>query len=234
MKSDIQRLVNEYDRRKREIDVKMLYSPFSPAYQFNMHQLERELVVLIKKQGIFEIENCKILEIGSGGGGVLLKFLALGASPLSLFGIDVLHDRLVGAHEKLPNTGMVCADGQFLPYGDNIFDLALQFTAFSSILDEKVKQNMAAETLRVLKPGGSVIWYDFWLNPTNPNTKGIRLNEIRGLFKGCEIHSKKITLAPPIARKVVPISWLLGYILEKIGIFNSHYLVVIKKTDSVT
>jgi len=73
-------------------------------------------------------------------------------------------------------------------------------------------------------------YYDFWLNPTNPQTRGIRPAEIRHLFPGCQIEFHRITLAPPIARRLVPISWQLSALLEKLLVFNSHYLSVIRRS----
>jgi hypothetical protein len=78
--------------------------------------------------------------------------------------------------------------------------------------------------------------YDFRLNPTNPQTRGIsyfsiRPAEIKRLFPNCHYEFHRITLAPPIARRVVPISWMLALFLESLKIFNSHYLAVIKMKD---
>jgi len=87
---------------------------------------------------------------------------------------------------------------------------------------------MALEMLRVLKPGGFVIWYDFWLNPTNKQTRGIKPAEIRQLFPRCKIQQKRVTLAPPIARRLVPFSWGLAYALESLKFLNSHYLALIQ------
>ena len=117
-------------------------------------------------------------------------------------------------------------------------------TAISSILDPDIRRNICADMLRVLrspdpasgKPGGMILWYDFWLNPTNPQTRGIRPAEtcpelsrrIKRLFPNCRYEFHRITLAPPIARRIVPISWLLAYGLERLTIFNSHYLVAIR------
>jgi hypothetical protein len=41
--------------------------------------------------------------------------------------------------------------------------------------------------------------------------------------------SRRITLAPPIARCVVPLSWTIGLLFESIKLLNSHYLVGIRK-----
>jgi len=70
--------------------------------------------------------------------------------------------------------------------------------------------------------------YDFWLDPTNPQTRGIRPGEIRRLFPNCQYIFRKITLAPPLARRIVPLSWGLALFLESLGIFNSHYLATIR------
>jgi hypothetical protein len=109
----------------------------------------------------------------------------------------------------------------------------LQYTALSSILDPRIRQNVARDMLRVLKPEGILLWYDFWLNPTNPQTRGIRPAEIRELFPACNYEFHKITLAPPLARRIVPFSWGLALFLEGLRIFNSHYLAVISpKNDT--
>jgi len=82
--------------------------------------------------------------------------------------------------------------------------------------------------LRVVNGHGMILWYDFWLNPTNPQTRGIRPGEIKRLFPNCRYEFHRITLAPPIARRIVPISWMLALFLENLKIFNTHYLVAIQ------
>jgi len=173
-----------------------------------------------------------VLEIGCGTGGILLEFLSYGVIPQKLHGCDLLPDRLTEAHARLPHLPLICADAQNLPYPDHAFDLVMQFTVFSSILDKTVKSNIAREMRRVVKPSGLILWYDFWLNPTNPQTRGIRPSEIRRLFPGCRCEFHRITLAPPIARWLAPRSWLLCYILERLKVFNTHYLVAIRPLQS--
>jgi len=167
---------------------------------------------------------------------VLTEYLGFGASPENLFGVDLLFDRLLHAHHRLPGSGFSNADGQSLPYASNTFDLVLQYTAISSILDPGIRRNICADMLRVLrnpdpasgKPGGMILWYDFWLNPVNPQTRGIRPAEIKRLFPNCSYEFHRITLAPPIARRIVPLSWMLALFLENLKIFNTHYLVAIR------
>src|SRR5947208_3097463 len=79
-------------------------------------------------------------------------------------------------------------------------------------------------------PGGLILWYDFrFNNPRNPHVRGIGAVEIRDLFPACPLKGKRATLAPPIARPVVSLSWDLGLVLEHLPFLNSHYLAVIRK-----
>lgn len=225
---DLERLQREYADRARRLAGKDIYSYFYPANLFILQQRQRAILALLKQGGYRELDKMQILEIGCGQGGVLHEYLGYGAAPRRLHGCDLLPDRLQAAHQRLPHLALTCADGQNLPYPAQFFDLELQFTVFSSILDERIKANVASEMLRTIKPGGLILWYDFWLNPTNRQTRGIRPTEIKRLFPGCTYEFHKITLAPPLARRIVRLSWGLALFLESIKIFNSHYLAVIR------
>jgi SAM-dependent methyltransferase len=224
---DVERLRREYARRAREID-EAYYSPFDRANLFILQQRQRSLLDLLRRQGCSSLAAKQLLEVGCGGGGVLLEYLGLGAAPAGLHGTDLLLPRVATAKSRLPHLPLTCADGRFLPYGRHSFDLVLQYTVFSSILDTAVKQQLAQEMMRVLRPGGLIIWYDFWFNPTNRQTQGIRPAEIRRLFPHCTHTFYRLTLAPPLARRLVPLSWTLALLLEKLRLFNSHYLVAVR------
>jgi len=53
-------------------------------------------------------------------------------------------------------------NAETLPFASKSFDLVMQFTVFTSILAQHVKQRIANEMIRVVKPDGMIIWYDFW------------------------------------------------------------------------
>jgi len=226
---DIARLRREYARRERSESVRGRYSLFSTAGLFIRQQRQRALVALLRRQGIRDLSGLSILEIGCGDGGVLLEFVELGARPEHCGGVDVLSERIDRARRLLPSAGLVVADAQSLPQESARADIVLQFTAFSSILDDGVRAKMAGEMLRVMAPGGLIVWYDFWLNPTNRQTRGVRLREIRGLFPGCRYDVRRVTLAPPLARAIAPLSWTAACLVEACGCFNSHLLVGIRR-----
>ena len=219
----------EYNRRNQDTTQRGKYAPAYRPNQFMIQQRLHFVRRALAEAGMTSLHGKRILEVGCGSGGVLQEYLALNHDPGMLFGIDLLFERLSEAHTKLPTAGISGADGRFLPFPEQSFDVLLQYTAFSSVLDSRIKEKMAGEMLRVLKRDGFILWYDFWLNPTNTQTQGIRPKEIKSLFAGCQIRFLKITLAPPIARRIVPLSWKFAQFLESLLIFNSHYLAMIHK-----
>lgn len=226
---DVRRLKGEYERRRQDAGYRRKYSIFNPGQLFMLQSRQRSLLEALNQAGITGLAGKSILEVGCGGGGVLREMLALGSYPSLSYGVELLPYRCVDAKRNLPWASITQADGRFLPFEGRRFDLVLQFTMFTSILDKSVKQAIAKEMLRVLSTDGTIVWYDFWLNPTNPQTKGIRLPEIRNLFPDCTVQARKITLAPPIASRLIRISRLFCEILEAIKIFNTHYLAIIKR-----
>ena len=226
-RDDLSRLREEYSDRERRFGGRDIYSLFNRASLFMFQGRQRAVLALLQRHGFGSLNNYQVLELGCGQGGVLLEHLSYGADPNRLHGTDLLFPRVREAHRRLPHLPLTCADGQSLPYPDGTFDVVLQYTVFSSILDDAVKAYLAQQMLRVLrKPGGMIVWYDFWLNPTNPQTRGIRPAEIRRLFPACQFEFRRITLAPPITRKLIQLSWFLCCVLEQLRIFNTHYLVV--------
>jgi SAM-dependent methyltransferase len=226
---DIARLRAEYKDREHRYSGSEHYSWFNLANLFAIQGRQRAVLSLLKGQGFSDLSRLSILEMGCGGGGALAEYLGFGASPGNLYGVDLLFERLRHAHHKLPGSNFANADGAVLPFPSGRFDLVLQYTAISSILDPELRRNICAEMLRVLKPVGLILSYDFWLNPANKQTRGLRLGEIRASFPGCRVQARKVTLAPPLARRLVPLSWILCMLLERVSVFNTHYLVAIRR-----
>ena len=225
---DIIRLRAEYAERARRMDKTDRYSPFNTAHLFAVQQRQRAMLKLLRRGGFYPFAGRRILEVGCGSGGVLLEYLGFGVERINLHGAELLFERTQIASHRLGDLPLVCADGQSLPYAGRSFDLVMQFTVFSSILDDGVKRNLAQEMLRIVRPGGMLLWYDFWLNPGNPQTRGICPAEIRRLFPDCRYQFRRITLAPPIARRLASLSWGLCLFLENLSALNTHYLVAIQ------
>jgi SAM-dependent methyltransferase len=202
-------------------------SRLDAARRFMVQRRQRVMLKLLAREGLLPLGDKDVLEVGCGDGNVLRELQSLGAAAPRLHGVELLDHRLEQAMDRGPRMQWIHADAQHLPYPDDRFDLVLQFTVFTSILDDGVRQSVAAEMLRVLRPGGRILWYDFWLNPTNRQTRGIGAAEIRRLFPGCGHKLQRVTLAPPIARRLVRCSPRACSLLESARFLCSHYFVVI-------
>jgi SAM-dependent methyltransferase len=208
-----------------------LYSWFTPGHLFYIQERERRVLNLLTSQGLSRLAEQHILEIGCGTGYWLGEFIKWGARPENLTGIDLLPEKLVAARSALAaKVGLAQANAAYLPFPSGTFDLVLQSMVFTSILDAAMKQAVAGEMLRVLKPRGLILWYDYHTNnPRNPDVRGVKKREIHCLFPGCQIRLQRVTLAPPLARLLAPYSLLLCSLLEKLFFLNTHYLGVIRK-----
>jgi ubiquinone/menaquinone biosynthesis C-methylase UbiE len=227
---EIERIKEAYELRKNRIPSQM-YSFFNPANLFMIQRRECEILKILNKIGINSLENKRILDVGCGAGGELRNFIRYGALPENCFGIDLLPDRIESARKISPNIDFRCGDASTLPFEDKGFDIVLQYTVFTSILDDKIKEKIAREMLRVLTPNGIIVWYDFYVNnPKNSDVRGVKKGEIHRLFPRCKITLKRITLAPPVTRIIAPLSIMLCLALEKISFLRTHYIGIIKKT----
>jgi ubiquinone/menaquinone biosynthesis C-methylase UbiE len=226
---EIARIRAEYRRRGESIPGDY-YSLHKPANLFLHSNIARRAIELLAREKFFPLERRRIADIGCGAGSWLFNYLAWGAHPGLLHGIDLDADRVAEAQFRLPHADLREGDAQELPWADESFDLVSQFTMFTSILSDEVKRRIAAEMLRTLKTNGRILWYDFVVNnPNNPHVRGIPLREIRSLFPQCSIVYRTLTLAPPIARCLVPKSWSLSILLELVPALRTHCICLISK-----
>ena len=82
---------------------------------------------------------------------------------------------------------------------------------------------------RVLREDGRIVWYDMFVDtPRNPNVRGLRRGELKQLFEGFDVDVRRVTLLEPLARLLVPASWLSGEFLETTRVLNTHLLAVLR------
>ena len=224
------RVAAAYARRDPEAG-RAVYTLQHPGTLFLVQALERTLLAELRRAGLLPLEGKRLLEIGCGAGDWLRMFIRWGFRPEDLAGLDLLPARVEAARARCPAAvDLRQGDAAALPYPDASFDLVLQSTVFTSILDDGVRRRVAAEMLRVLRPGGRVIWYDFRVNnPRNPDVRRVGAAEIRALFPGCEIRLRSVTLAPPLLRRLAGVSWLLCHVLSWIPLLRTHYLGLLRK-----
>jgi SAM-dependent methyltransferase len=217
--------------RREERGLEGRYSYWEPANLYLYQGRERALVSLLAGAGLLPMTNLRVLDVGCGEGAVLRDLLRLGARPDNLVGVDLLASRLARARALNADMAFSVADAAGLPFPNASFELLLAFTILSSIVDVEARGAAASEILRVLRPGGAVIIYDFWVNPRNPDVRPLSRAEVRRLFPGCTFNWRRVTLAPPLLRLLasVPGGWIACYLLEKLPFLCTHFLVAVTK-----
>jgi ubiquinone/menaquinone biosynthesis C-methylase UbiE len=211
---------------------KDIYSPFNSAYLYTIQQRQRATIGLLRTLGITSLAQMRLLEVGCGQGDALQEWMLHRLESRQFHAVDKDPARLVNARRRYGGVNFVAADGQHLPYRAAQFDLVMQYTMFSSILDSDTRAAAAREMRRVVKHDGLMLWYDFWINPTNRQTIGIQKVEIMRLFPNCAYTFRRVTLAPPLARLLTPLSWGVSAFLDWLKIMNTHYLVAIRPNGS--
>jgi ubiquinone/menaquinone biosynthesis C-methylase UbiE len=227
--SDTLRIVAEYERRARELPANY-YSWGNPS-NLMMHQdTASGCIQMLDRNSLFPFRGQHIADIGCGAGTWLLEFMQWGADAKALCGIDLCADRIATARQRIPHADFRIGSATNLPWANASFDLVSQFTVFTSILDPSLKQAVADEMLRVLKPGGSILWFDFRVNnPGNDQVRGVGAREIRSLFKGCDIQLTSELLAPPLSRCVAHWCRPLASALKAVPFLRTHYVGLIRK-----
>ena len=193
-----------YARRNSGADAQR-YSLYANAAALQAQQERlRAMACLWRLHGWASLADRPLLEVGCGSGGNLLDLLRLGATPTQLTGIELLPERAAAARALLPNgvqliEGVACAAA----VADASQQAVLAFTVFSSLLDPAYRQQFARTLWRWVAPGGGVLVYDFVVNnPHNPDVRKVPPAELRTLFPNARLRSLRLTLAPPLARRL--------------------------------
>jgi SAM-dependent methyltransferase len=223
------RIEAEFARRDKDGD-KDLYAAWEPAPIFMHTGRKRVASKLLRHAGFFPFYQGQCLEIGFGSMGWLADLISWGVPETDLHGIELSTERAGRAREILPQADLRVGDAASLPWQANSFKLVVASTVFTSILNDTVRQKVAREIVRVLAPGGALLWYDFAVNnPSNMQVRGIDRRELRELFPELRGEIRSVTLAPPLARFVVPRSWAIASLLETIPLLRTHLLAVMVK-----
>lgn len=224
------RITRAYRRRAESIP-RDTYAAWRPEVQLAVAERRRVAEILLHGHGAFPQRGDRCLEIGCGTLGWLATLLDWGLACDDLAGIELDAARAGIARAAFPAADLRVGDATSLPWPDGSFRLTVASTVFTSILDDRVRRIVAGEIVRVLAPGGALLWYDFaYNNPRNPNVRAVGRSALLALFPGLELETRWVTLAPPIARAVAPRSRILAHLLCAIRPLRTHLLGVLVRT----
>ncbi|HJW11048.1 MAG TPA: class I SAM-dependent methyltransferase [Albitalea sp.] len=207
------------------------YSLLNPAAMLAWQERQRATARLLVQLGFMDLSSLSLLDVGCGSGGNLLDCLRMGFAPQHLAGIELLPERYEAARASLPEAvQLALGDATVAPLPPASFDIVAQSTVFSSLLDDAFQQRLADAMWAALKPGGGVLWYDFTVNnPRNPDVRGVPLARVRELFPRGTLRQRRLTLAPPIARRVSAWHPSLYTLFNLLPALRTHLLCWIQK-----
>jgi ubiquinone/menaquinone biosynthesis C-methylase UbiE len=207
------------------------YSLLRPDVWHSVQERQRAMLRLFADLGHTDLSTLRLLEVGCGTGNNLLEFLRMGFAPQHLSGAELLPDRFQVARAALPSAlHLHEGDALNMNVPEQSQDIVFVSTVFSSLLDDVFQQRLANAMWRWVKPGGGVLWYDFTVNnPRNADVRGVPLKRVKALFPKGKLRSQRVTLAPPLARRVTSLRPSLYACFNALPLLRTHALVWVSK-----
>ena len=227
---EIFRIRNIYSGRDA-IGKKSLYAWYRPEVRQQDAESKRVLSNLLFKTIGTDLSKIHVLDVGCGTGHFLRTLIEWGANPAHLTGTEFLTDRLDIARNR-SSADKQWHLGELDFAASENFDLVITNTVFSSVLASSERVVLAKEMWRVLKPGGWILVFDFrYNNPANKNVRKVTRDELRRFWvDNDEEHYQSLLLAPPISRRLIPLSRLLAETLSMcLPFLRSHFYFMAKK-----
>ena len=196
-----------------------------------VQERQRVFIRLLRELGWHDLSQRKVLEVGCGTGGNLQELLRMGFMPRNMRGIELDEQRHEHACEVLPSSLRLLQGDALGDEAQRVIpplsqDIVMQATVFSSILDDMMQVRLADAMWRWVRPGGGVLWYDFTVdNPANPKVRGVPLEAVQRLFPQAQLHVRRLTLAPPVARWACRRHPNLYHLFNAVPWLRTHLLV---------
>ncbi|NJO92663.1 MAG: methyltransferase domain-containing protein [Chloroflexia bacterium] len=149
---EIAKIEERYESRKKN---KKREDPYFQHFALS----ERELIysTIVNKFWSHKPEKLSILEIGAGVGDNLLFFHRIGIPWKNIYANELLSDRVERLKMNLaPASTILPGNALDLDY-ENSFDIVLQSTVFTSILDSSFKRELALKMMKNGKKRGIII-----------------------------------------------------------------------------
>jgi ubiquinone/menaquinone biosynthesis C-methylase UbiE len=203
-------------------DRSRLWDRRNRGYRRLIEERDRELIATVR--AAVSGAGDRLLDIGCGEGS-LVDLLGNGGVPAIYAGIDLREEVIDEARATHGVGPFTVASADALPFPNDAFEVVVASTLFSSVPSPEMEHAIAGEISRVLRPGGWLVWYDLrYGNPWNPAVHGISRGRLEQLFPGWRREVRSITLLPPLARRLGPLTPVAYPLLHAVPPLRSHLI----------
>ena len=146
--------------------IRSLFDNIAPTYDLLNHLLSLGRDFYWRKKAVHELRGREgwILDIATGTGDVAIEMIYQGDHQRKVSGLDFSEPMIKKAKQKVSQKGLSQAitlslgDAVSLPFRDNTFSASLIAFGLRNIVQ---KERALSEMVRVLRPGGYLIYGDF-------------------------------------------------------------------------
>ncbi|MGH9680104.1 MAG: class I SAM-dependent methyltransferase [Candidatus Acidiferrales bacterium] len=180
-------------------------------------------------------QSARVLDVGCGAGDSLWILQRLGFEPLNLFGVDIQEDKIVEAKARNPLVHFDCANATRLAFPDDAFDIAMESMMFLQLTDDEIAGQIAAEMIRVTKPGGVMLVSDWrYSRPGSSEFQGVTPRRIAALYQTggrTEVcRTFRGSLVPPVGRFLSRYASSAYFAVQALFPFLAgHQITILKK-----
>jgi ubiquinone/menaquinone biosynthesis C-methylase UbiE len=159
--SEISHILDRYRAQIECVANKTVWAPFAER-EIDLRLMQtRVFAESMRSVGRQNLAGLDVLDLGCGDGRHLRNFIDFGADPARLQGADIQSARVASARAlSHPAIRFVLHDGMSLPFPDASFDLVTQHFVMSNISGPILRQKLASEIIRILRPNGLFFWWD--------------------------------------------------------------------------
>lgn len=222
MTDEVKRIQQHYHERDTSVIDSGFWTFRNPVVLHVTQERERVFWRAVRKHGL-SLTDADVLDVGAGVGSELLALCRWGASARRVTGVDLVWERVIRGH-KAHRLDMVQANGARLPFADGRFTLVMQNVVFSSIVSAPMRREVAAEMMRVLAPGGTLLWYDARrCRGSDPHFMPVPKSEVEALFPQIKFTWYDLTSDIGLLKLVNRVGGEPAmHLVDALGIFHTH------------